>query len=416
MERNKRNDLVVIFLGVILSWLTYLVVMSELPKTLADYNGHTYVYLPMFKKSTWFEGWKTVPYCMWHMSVLGVNRLLHVPLEASAAYVTGFFQLFAYFVMYWMLRRYTAAAGKGLEGARAAGIAFGLSAVQGLYFYWLDAGDRFLGMYSMNPIHNPTHMTVRPFALLCFCLVCDIWGKQKQEGYRGIFFRVERGLRKYYIYLAVLLFLSSMAKPVFAEMFIPAVGLLMLAEWLGRLRKKDGSAKVYFRQCLTMLLCAAPSLAYILLQFLAYFFWGGSYGADGSFMITKWLEVWSMYSENIILSVGLGMAFPLFLVLTDGRFFLREDMGRLALAGYGAGFLEAACLGEGGGKLSHGDFIWPMMCGMLLMWMTAVLRLLVLEQTQTDTRGKRLLTDLAWGIFCLHVLCGLLYLKEMIVG
>lgn len=414
MEQNKRNDFIVILLGVVLSHLVYLTVTSELPKTLSDYNGHVYVYLPMFKKGTWLEGWKMVPYCMWHLSVLAMNRLLHVPLEISAAYVSGFFHLFTYFVIYWIIRKYTAAKTGGLGAAAAAGIAFGLSVSQALYFRWLDAGQRFVGVYSMNPIHNPTHMCVLPFALLCFCLVCDIWGKQKNDAYKGIFFRVEQGLKKYYIYLAIVLFLSSLAKPVFAEMFIPAVGLIMLAEWIGRIRLKNGSGKAYFSYCLSMLLCAAPSLAYILVQFLAYFFWGGSYGADGSFTVTKWLEVWSMYSENVILSIALGMAFPLFLVLIDGRFFVREDMGRLALVGYGTGFLEAAILGEGGGKLSHGDFLWPMMCGMLLMWITAMLRLLTLDRTQTDTKGKRILIDLGWGLFCFHVLCGLLYFKEII--
>ena len=414
MERNKRDDLLVIFLGIILAYLMYLIVLSELSRTLSDYNGHTYIYLPLFKRDSWIEGWKAVPYCMWHLSVLGLNRLLHIPLETSAAYVSSLSQLFAYFVIYWMLRRFTEAKGVALGAGRAAGIAFGLSVAQALYFDWLDTGDRFVGTFSINPVHNPTHMCMRPFALICFCLVCDIWGKQKDEGYKGIFFQVERGLKGYYIYLAAALFLSSMAKPVFAEMFIPAVGLVMLVEWFVRIRRKDGSGSAYFQHCLTTLLCAVPSLVYILLQFLAYFFWGGSYEADGSFMVTKWMEVWRLYTENVTLSIVLGMAFPLFLVLIDGGFFVREDMGRLALTGYAVGLLEAASLGEGGEKLSHGDFLWPMMCGMLLMWMTAMMRLLVLERTQTDSKGKRALVNVAWALFCIHVLCGLLYFKELI--
>lgn len=414
MEQNKRDDFVVILLGIILAYLMYRCVLSDLSRALSDYSGHTYTYLPMFKKDSWIEGWKMVPYCMWHLSVLGLNRILHIPLDNSAAYVSSFFQLFAYFVIYWMIRRFTEAKGAVLGAGKAAAIAFGLSVAQGLYFDWLDAGERFLGSFSMNPVHNPTHMCMRPFGLLCFCLVCDIWGRQKDEGYKGIFFRVERGLKRYYIYLAVALFLSAMAKPVFAEMFVPAVGLIMLAEWIGRIRRKDGSGRAYFGNCLSMLLCAAPSLAYILLQFLAYFFWGGSYGADGSFTVTGWMEVWSLFTENVALSIVLGMAFPLYLVLIDGGFFVREDMGRLALTGYAVGVLEAAILGEDGVKLSHGDFLWPMMCGMMLMWMTAMMRLLVLERTQTGTKGKRVLVNVAWALFCIHVLCGLLYFKEQI--
>lgn len=415
MEQNKRDNIVAIFLSILLAYLTYLVVLSELPQTLSDYNGHTYVYLPMFTKESWIQGWKTVPYCMWHLSVLGLNHILHIPLEVSAAYVSCFFSLLSYYVIYWAVCKITAHVGSRESATKAGMIAFGLCVTQALYFYWLDAGGRFLGSYSMNPIHNPTHMTVRAFSVLCFCLVYDIWGKQKDDSYQGVFFAVERGLKKYYILLAFLLLLSTMAKPTFAEMFIPAVAFCMLGEWMKRIRSKNGSASGYFRHCLYTLLCAVPSLLYILLQFLAYFIWGGSYGADGSLMITKWLEVWSMYSENVVLSIALGMAFPLFIFLIDVRFFLKNDMGRLALVGYGVGFLEAALLGEGGGKLSHADFLWPMMSGMLLMWVASTMHLLVLERTQADTKGKRLLLNIAWALFCIHVLCGLVYMKSMMV-
>ena len=162
-----------------------------------------------------------------------------------------------------------------------------------------------------------------------------------------------------------------------------------------------------------MLYCAVPALVFILIAFLAYFLFGGSYGADGSFMITKWMEVWSMFTDNVLLSMALGMAFPLFLIMIDVRFFWKDNMGKLALTGYIVGFLEAALLGEGGIKLSHADFIWPMMSGMLLMWMASVLHLLKLEKEHGDTRAKCVLIDVAWVIFCLHVLCGLLYIKEL---
>lgn len=414
-EKRKgtdREDLVVILFGILLAWLIYQIVLKELPETLSDYNGHTYVYLPMFNHGTWFQGWKTVPYCLWHLCVLGLNHILRIPLEVSAAYVTGAFHLFAYFVLYWMIRRYTERFCEKAGAFKAAMLAFGLSVAQGLYFYWLDAGGRFLGIYSMNPIHNPTHMSVRGFGLLCFCLVYDIWGAQKDPAYRGVFFPVEKSLKKYYGVLAGVLFLTAMSKPVFAEMFVPAVGVIMLYRLLKLCVRKDERKTEYFRHCVYTFLCALPALFYILLQFLAYFFWGGSYGADGSFMVTKWMEVWSMYSENIILSVALGMAFPLLVILFDAAFFVKDDLGILAITGYVIGFLEAALFGEGGSKLSHADFLWPMMCGMMLVWVAAMLHLLVLEKTEDGRRGQRVAVNVCFLIFGFHVLCGLLYIQN----
>lgn len=324
MKQTKKENLLAILLSILLAYLTYLVVRSELLRTLADYNGHTYVYLPMFTGKSWVEGLKAVPYCIWHLGVMGLYHGLHIPLEASAAYISVFFCLFSFYVMYWMILRYTASTGSEVNSSKAAVVAFGLSVVQPLYMYWLDTGDRFLGSYSMNPIHNPTQMSVNPLSLLCFCLVYDIWHKQQDDAYKGVFFSMERGLKRPYICLSVILLLSAMTKPTFAEMFIPAVAFIMLAEWIKRIKKKDGSAAVYFKDCLNMLFCAVPTLVFILIAASMYFIFGGSYEADGALVITKWMEVWSMFTENVALSVVLGMAFPLFVHVLCGLLYMKS--------------------------------------------------------------------------------------------
>lgn len=412
---KQPQDLPIILSGILLGVLVYYIVMEEIPLSLSDYHGHLYVYLPLFHSGSWLEAWKTTPYCLWHILVLLLNSLLHVPLEASAAFISSVFHVFSYLVTCWMIQRYAASRHFEISSVEAAAAAFGLSVVQGLYFDWLDISGAFLGIFSINALHNPTQTAVRAFVLLCFCLVCDIRGRQKDKQYHGIFFSVEKGLKKYYVLLAVLLLLSTLAKPVFAEMFIPAVGLIMLFEWLDSIFKKDGLAAVRFRHCLHMLLCALPSLACILLQFIVYYIWGRSYGEASSVIVTDFLEVWSLFSENIILSIVLGMAFPLFMLLIDGSFFMKNDMGKLSLTGYGVGFLEAAFLGESGEKLSHGNFLWPMMCGMLLVWVTALLRLIELSKKQDSiSTSKRILLDTAWVLFCFHVLFGFLYTNSLL--
>lgn len=411
---EKKDNLAAIVLAILLSYLTYLVIQAQLPLTLADYNGHTYVYIPLLTGDDWIKGWMAVPYCMWHLVVLGLHYILHIPMNIAVAYTSIIFSLLSFLIMYWMFLKFSSYHGHEMDRTKAAFLAFALSVSQALYFDWLDAGGRFLGMFSMNPIHNPTQMAVRPFSLLCFCLVCDIWNKQEDETYTGIFFSTENGLKRLYIYLAAALFLSALAKPTFAEMFIPAVGIIMLVKWVSRIRKKNGSAAAYFQHCLKMLYCAIPALAFILVAYWAYSVLGGSYGADGSFMITKWLEVWKLYTENVILSVGLGMTFPLFMILIDARFWGKDNMGRLALTGYVVSFLEAALLGESGGKFAYANFIWPMMSGMMFMWTASTLRLLKLERGHVDTLLKRVLIDTAWMVFCLHVLCGLFYIQELV--
>lgn len=410
---THRGHAVVILLGVIWAYIIYAVVMSELPQIMSDYNGHLYVYLPLFSRETLLEGWKAVPYVMWHCVVLFLNRLLHIPLETSAAYSSCIFALFSYFLICWMLHKVFQRLGEEESLAKAGFFAFGLSITQGIYCYWLDTNiNRIQGLFSPNPLYNPTQMCVNGFSLLCLCLVYDIWGKQKNDSYHGVFFKMEGGLKKYYIYLAVALFCSVVAKPTFAEMFIPAVGVLMLWNWISAIRKKNGTASLYFKHCLHMFFCAIPALAYMFLQFFSYFILQGSYGSEeANVIITDCMQVWRMFSENIILSIGLGMAFPLFVVLLNPTYFLKKDLGRLALTGYIIGLLEAAFLGESEPKLAHADFIWPMMSGMLLMWVVSLMRLIVLERTQADSGKKKFLIDGAWFLFFVHVLCGYSYIR-----
>lgn len=408
MTKKTDHTLVFIYM-IVLSTITYYYALDAMPGVLCDYHGHLYVYLPKFLQDNWLEGWQTVPYCMWHVSVIFLNKVLFIPLEVSAACISCLFTSLSYLVTYWMIRKVTSAIGYIETSGKAAFIAFALSMVQSFYLPWLDGGDRFMGVYSINPIHNPTQMCVKVFSLLCFCLVHDIWGIQENREYKGIFFKVETNIKKYYILLAVFLFLSTLAKPTFAEMFIPAVGILMLWKLLSGLIRKEEGAKPYFKHCLHMFLCALPALFYIGLQFFDYYIFGGNNNAETSVIISNWLEVWELFSANIFLSVLLSMAFPIFVILIDTRFFFTSNMGKLSLAGYAVAFLEAALLAEGGEKFSHGNFLWPLMSAMLLVWIVSIFRLLILEKTGVKTKIQSILVDCAWILFYIHVAFGFMY-------
>ncbi len=413
MKKAFKDYFIIACVGALLAFITYRLVMSQVDLPLADYNGHTYSYIPLFySRKTIVSGFLAVPYFMWHFVAIFLNRVLLIPLDISAAYSACIFTLFAYGVMVWILDKAQVKNGYEINSFRDSAIAFGFCILQPLYLPWLGFNDRFAGAYSMNPIHNPTYMCMRGFALLCFCLVYDIWGAQEDVNYTGVFFKVERGIKKYYILLAVLLLLSAMAKPIFVEMFIPAVGLIMLNGLITRLIKKDPDARDYFKKLLAMFFCAIPTIIIVFLQFGMYFLLGGSYGnAEGTVIITKFFEVWRLYSDNIILSIVMGLAFPLFMIAVDTKFFVSDKMGKLALVGYGVGLFEAAFFAEDG-KLAHGDFLWPMMSAILLLFTVSLIRLLTLERKQPKTIAQTVVIVMAWTIYVGHSLCGLFHILE----
>lgn len=410
MKRKNSDLFVYIAFGFLVAFITYTYVIGQLRDGYSDYAGHAYIYLPyFFSADTFLDGFKAAPYCLWHLLTLLFYKVFKIALDPAAAYTSCIFAVFSYGVTCFMLEKISDRAGAGISALRSALLSTGFYIVQPLYFYWVGRGERFIGVFSPNPFHNPTLMCARGFSLLAFCLIIDIWGAQSSSDYKGIFFQTEKGLKKYYIILAAVLFFSAMAKPTFAECFIPAVGIIMLVRLFIAISKKSG--KVYFKHLLFTFLCAVPTLVYIFFQFAAYFIFGGSYGSDDSrLIITGFGEVWSMYSDNIPLSMLLGMAFPIYMVLADTKFFFKDDQGKLALTAYAIGFLQAMLLGESGGKLAHADFIWPMMSGMLLMFAVSLMRLIYLENTVTGKRGKIVIAG-GWVMFLAHVLCGVLFLR-----
>ncbi len=410
MTLRKQSSSIALF-AVILAFITYLFSMQEFQNDLSDFAGHVYTYIPLLKGEGGMGGWMAVPYFMWHLCVMLLEGCTPVPLEAAAALTSSFFAVFGFYVLCWMIYRIMKKYQLEMSPVQTGLLAFSLSVIQPVYMYWFDTTNQYLGQFSINPLHNPTHMCVKPFSLLCLCFTYDILEKYRNPEHTGVFISVISGMKKAYISLSVTLLLSCMAKPTFAEMFIPTVGFMMLFTWIGQVLRKETGAGAYFRKCLTMLLVSAPALLYILMQFLAYFIFGGSYGGDGGgIVITEWMQVWKLYSENVTASIVLGMGFPLLLVVFNGKYFVQDTLGRLALVGYIVGVLECALLGESGGKITHGDFLWPMMSGMTLLWVVALMRLAVLERTQNKSRLQQICIQTAWFVFYLYVLFGIIFL------
>lgn len=392
--------------AVLLSVLTYFSILKEFTNELSDYCGHVYSYIPLLQGDKLAEGWMSIPYFLWHTFVIILHRIIEVPIEPAAALVSCGFACLSFGILYYMIDRYCKARNAALTPFTVATLAFSLCVIQRIILPWADIQ----GDFTINPMHNPTQMCVKPFSLLCFAFTYDIFEKLKNASHEGTFISMRKGLLRAYIALAVVLFLSGMAKPTFAEMFIPTVGLLMLFEWGCRVVRKNTTAKAYFIELCKMFLVAVPTICYILLQFLAYFVWGGSYGMEESHMIiTSWMEVWKLFSENIPLSILLSLGFPLLILMLDIRFFLKDNLGRIALVGFIVSLLEAGLLTEES-KMTHGDFLWPMMSGMLLLWVVATMRFVVMNHSAPQFKCEwlnRALIALGWFVFYLFGFAGI---------
>lgn len=420
-ESFKSIDFIVFAGGLLVTvYLTYhYAYMQMLEGGANDYYAHVHLLLSQFLGEEWWRGWMAAPHCMWHISVIILYKLFAVPLSVSAASVTAFYTGLYYVALLWFIKKISEKFSDRIPSVFSALTALGFCFLQPMYFSFLDAGERYLGVFSMNPIHNPTHMSARVFILLAFCLVVDIVSYNCNENYKPVFFDVVSCPRKYYVWLTVILFVSVVMKPTFAEMFIPAVGLYMLGAWIFRIVKHQKPFE-FFKKLLVLFLCAIPAVIYIFLQFAAFFIMGGSYNNEGSIVVTEYLEVWSLFTDNVYLSVLLAMALPIYMLIIDFKYFVGTVQGKIALIGYGTGFLEAALLGEEGSRLLHANFMWPLMAAMLLVWLVSLWRLMELtfaNIANTDESSlKKWLVIIGWGLFIVHVLYGITFYRISMMG
>lgn len=415
MNVKKKDFAAAIIFGIITAYIGFAIDKAELANIVSDYTGHVYVYLPMLlDKETFLQGLGAAPYFLWHLVTIIGYKIFGIPLEYAAGYSNALFAVFTYITVYLFVSSLYKRAGREVRSSVIALISFGMCVLQPIVAGWSNVWILSVAPITPNPVTNPTYMATRGFAVLAFGLIIDIWGKQENDDYKGIFFKVENGLKRYYIALSIVLLLSVMAKPTFVEMFIPAVGIVMLARWIKRIAKKDGSGKAYFKILVTTFLTAVPAIVVVFAQFLMYFIFGGSYGEGGSVVITPFLRVWRMFTDNVGISIILALLFVMFVMLIRTVTFIDSNAGRLALVCFVVSFLQGAFLGEST-KLGHGDFMWPLMSAMFLLFLAALTTLIVHGEKE-DRPFAGALTVTAWTIFALHVSCGvMLIIEELLV-
>lgn len=93
-----------------------------------------------------------------------------------------------------------------------------------------------------------------------------------------------------------------------------------------------------------------PAILLLLYQYYVTY-----YGSSGIILI--WFGVWKLYPDHIVLSILLGIAFPLSLIVFRFRALLRNDYLKIARAYYAVTLLQFAFLAEKK-NFDNGNFSW----------------------------------------------------------
>lgn len=263
-----------------------------------------------------------------------------------------------------------------------------------------EAGEayRYKGVFSPNPFHNATYLAARGFSVISFFSFLEVFDGLRTK-------TAHRKLWKQYLTFSGSLLLSTMTKPSYTLGFGIAAGLWVLVLWI-----KQGMAE--WKRYLWILLAVVPTLLDLLYQYSGVFTGADATGAELGIGF-GWLAAWSTCAENVGVSVLLGMAFPLVVLLCNLREVRHNAAYGFAWAMVAADFLLCACLYERGWRMWHMNFAWGYMYGMFFAFCMSAL-LLFYNTVRKKQRGGVLM--LQWGIFLLHLVCGILYFANILSG
>lgn len=265
---------------------------------------------------------------------------------------------------------------------------------------------RYRGVFSPNPFHNATYMATRPFAILTFFVYV-----------RLLAFYEKKTNVKDHILFTVVLFLTTITKPSFTFIMVPAAGLIMLY----RLLK---NVKTGFLPALKLGICFIPTFCALLYQFFGVFApTDGGENGIGIGIATSW----KYHCTNIPLAIVLGMAFPLAVLVLNVKELKKNGYYRFAWQITLVSLVEVLFFYEKGYRIKDLNFAWGYMHGMFFAFVASAFMLMsktwpVLlawkgaEGKEKPTVLYKLLLLGQWALFAWHLLCGLWYFRSVMLG
>jgi hypothetical protein len=227
---------------------------------------------------------------------------------------------------------------------------------------WWSQGASFRGQVSPNVWHNPTGIFAMPFALLGFLAGCRA---------------LESGRLRDYFATGCALALSALAKPNFVMAFGPviAIAIVTATRRAPDSNRADPGSETFWAALARsgqarLLASLGPTGAVLCLQYAL------GFGAGAGSVEIAPFVVWSVFSSVPSLSILLGIAFPLVVVMLYPIGVWRDRVLVLAWATLGIAIAQYALFAETGDRRMHGNFIWGMVaadqvlfvasCGFLL--------------------------------------------------
>ena len=261
-----------------------------------------------------------------------------------------------------------------------------------------------MGQSSPNLLHSPTNLMVKAVAFPCFIWYAAIMdGIGKKTGFRLSPWK--------FAALSLLVLLSSLSKPSFVQVFLPAIFILAVL-------KVVQYGKAAIMPVLIVGASVVPVALLMALQAWVAFYTPHPGGGPPAGISVAFLKIWSPGTPSVAVSILLAIFFPLIVLLWSlaARKVSTSDV--LAWIMWGVGVVEAAFLFERGRRMWHANFFWGYSLALFFLWFVALDKFISLTKEHVSGAVG---TKYKWW-FCvavpallLHVASGVCYLWRVLV-
>ena len=275
-----------------------------------------------------------VSYPIFHICTKVVSYLVGGDFTLSASLVLSFFSILTWFVIIFIIRdiyRQSLLDSCSIIEYCSIGLIF-MTALP-------LTGKLYLPQGSPTVWHNPTYITMKPFALLTFYYIYKVICK-------GLF------NKKNIVLLTILSFVSCLAKPSSSIVIVPAVFMYAAIDAFEHRR-------VDIKKILTICGIFAPTIGLLAIQFLQTF--GESSGTGIRFGTFLELNI----VDSIIATLAV-IIFPLIYSISVKFKYTNKAMMKLAICCFIVGWMQYYFLYEI--EYAHGNYAWGYFIGIFVLY------------------------------------------------
>lgn len=328
-----------------------------------------------------------ISYPLWHIATLIIQTIIE-PIQSflgrteiitgvlASATSTSLFILAAYYVH----KKYFLFYLSGKNNAFISRLLAFTIIFAGPWYIPFINRNYYLGQGILTAWHNPTHITVKFVAVICFYLSASYLDKKSIRN------------KSLWMKLGLLLVISAFIKPSFYQMFVPGLALyclILLIQSKGKM----------FITCIGAGLSVIPVCIIALIQI------NMSFGSTTGGLGIKFLRVINEYSDYPVWSTILFLIFPIFVLIASVVQRYKDSKLCLAWCAFISGWGQYLLFYIQGDGWWKADFAWGYYLSVELVFAASIIAFWNI----CKKRKNMVLAITGWGLYGIHVVCGFLY-------